>query len=217
MIPTLIGVADGHLHRHPVRAGRPGRAARGRDARASQSGEGGALHGAKPRHRRQADRGAEEALRLRQAAARALRRDARQLRAFDLGRSFLHNKDVWALIKEKLPVSISLGAVDLPARRTSSRFRSASRRRCARARASTRSTTLLVLIGYRDSRLRARRPADRAVRRRHASSTGSRCAASRRTTGRAVVAGAHRRLLLAPDAAAASACVDRQLRGRRRC
>lgn len=28
---------------------------------------------------------------------------------FDLGRSFLHNKEVWALIKEKLPVSISLG------------------------------------------------------------------------------------------------------------
>jgi microcin C transport system permease protein len=28
---------------------------------------------------------------------------------FDLGRSFLHNKDVWTLIKEKLPVSISLG------------------------------------------------------------------------------------------------------------
>ena len=28
---------------------------------------------------------------------------------FDLGRSFLHNKDVWQLIKEKLPVSISLG------------------------------------------------------------------------------------------------------------
>ena len=28
---------------------------------------------------------------------------------FDLGRSFMHNKDVWALIKEKLPVSISLG------------------------------------------------------------------------------------------------------------
>ena len=29
---------------------------------------------------------------------------------FDLGRSFLHNKPVWELIKEKLPVSISLGA-----------------------------------------------------------------------------------------------------------
>jgi hypothetical protein len=29
---------------------------------------------------------------------------------FDLGRSFLQNKDVWLLIKEKLPVSISLGA-----------------------------------------------------------------------------------------------------------
>ncbi len=28
---------------------------------------------------------------------------------FDLGRSFLQNKDVWTLIKEKLPVSISLG------------------------------------------------------------------------------------------------------------
>ncbi|ODV13956.1 MAG: microcin ABC transporter permease [Rubrivivax sp. SCN 70-15] len=28
---------------------------------------------------------------------------------FDLGRSFLQNKTVWALIKEKLPVSISLG------------------------------------------------------------------------------------------------------------
>jgi microcin C transport system permease protein len=28
---------------------------------------------------------------------------------FDLGRSFLQNKDVWSLIKEKLPVSVSLG------------------------------------------------------------------------------------------------------------
>ena len=28
---------------------------------------------------------------------------------FDLGRSFLQNKDVWTLIKDKLPVSISLG------------------------------------------------------------------------------------------------------------
>ena len=28
---------------------------------------------------------------------------------FDLGRSFLQNKQVWELIKEKLPVSISLG------------------------------------------------------------------------------------------------------------
>ena len=29
--------------------------------------------------------------------------------SFDLGRSFMHNKGVWELIKEKLPVSISLG------------------------------------------------------------------------------------------------------------
>jgi microcin C transport system permease protein len=28
---------------------------------------------------------------------------------FDLGRSFMHNKEVWQLIKEKLPVSVSLG------------------------------------------------------------------------------------------------------------
>jgi len=28
---------------------------------------------------------------------------------FDLGKSFYHHKDVWALVKEKLPVSISLG------------------------------------------------------------------------------------------------------------
>ena len=33
----------------------------------------------------------------------------RSFARFDLGRSFLHNKDVWTLIKEKLPVSISLG------------------------------------------------------------------------------------------------------------
>jgi microcin C transport system permease protein len=32
-----------------------------------------------------------------------------QFARFDLGRSFFHNKDVWELIKEKLPVSISLG------------------------------------------------------------------------------------------------------------
>ena len=29
--------------------------------------------------------------------------------SFELGRSFMANKDVWSLIKEKLPVSISLG------------------------------------------------------------------------------------------------------------
>jgi microcin C transport system permease protein len=33
----------------------------------------------------------------------------KQFAQFDLGKSFFHNKDVWSLIKEKLPVSISLG------------------------------------------------------------------------------------------------------------
>jgi microcin C transport system permease protein len=66
---------------------------------------------------------------------------------FDLGRSFMFNKDVWALIKEKLPVSISLGLwtflisylVSIPlgvakAVREGSRFDIA--------------TTMVVLLGY---------------------------------------------------------------------
>src|SRR5216117_1601776 len=32
-----------------------------------------------------------------------------QFARFDLGTSFFHNKDVWQLVKEKLPVSITLG------------------------------------------------------------------------------------------------------------
>src|SRR3990167_5562712 len=32
-----------------------------------------------------------------------------QFARFDLGKSFFQNKDVWQLVKEKLPVSISLG------------------------------------------------------------------------------------------------------------
>ena len=66
---------------------------------------------------------------------------------FDLGTSFMHNKDVWTLIKEKLPVSMSLGlwtflvsyGVSVPlgiakAVREGTRFDTA--------------TTLLVLLGY---------------------------------------------------------------------
>ncbi len=70
-----------------------------------------------------------------------------QYARFDLGRSFFQNKDVWQLIREKLPVSISLGlwtffisyliAVPLgvaKAVRAGSRFDLA--------------TTLVVLVGY---------------------------------------------------------------------
>jgi microcin C transport system permease protein len=70
-----------------------------------------------------------------------------QFARFDLGRSYLHNQDVWSLIKQKLPVSISLGLwtflisylVSVPlgvakAVREGSRFDIA--------------TTLVVLVGY---------------------------------------------------------------------
>ncbi|OJU91308.1 MAG: microcin ABC transporter permease [Burkholderiales bacterium 66-5] len=70
-----------------------------------------------------------------------------QFARFDLGRSFFQNKDVWQLIQEKMPVSISLGlwtffisylvAVPLgvaKAVRAGSRFDLA--------------TTILILIGY---------------------------------------------------------------------
>jgi microcin C transport system permease protein len=70
-----------------------------------------------------------------------------QFARFDLGRSFYQNKDVWQLVKEKLPVSISLGlwtfflsylvAVPLgvaKAVRAGSRF--------------DLLTTLVVLVGY---------------------------------------------------------------------
>ncbi|MFO1414865.1 MAG: ABC transporter permease subunit [Burkholderiales bacterium] len=71
----------------------------------------------------------------------------KQFAQFDLGKSFLRNKDVWTLIKEKLPVSISLGMwtflisylVSIPlgiakAVREGSRFDAA--------------TTIAVLTGY---------------------------------------------------------------------
>ena len=70
-----------------------------------------------------------------------------QFARFDLGRSFFQNKDVWQLIKEKMPVSISLGLwtffisylISVPlgvakAVRAGSRF--------------DLVTTLLVLVGY---------------------------------------------------------------------
>ena len=70
-----------------------------------------------------------------------------QFARFDLGRSFFQNKDVWTLVKEKLPVSISLGLwtffisylISVPlgvakAVRAGSRFDFV--------------TTLIVLVGY---------------------------------------------------------------------
>src|SRR5258708_8806616 len=59
-----------------------------------------------------------------------------QFARFDLGKSFFHNKDVWQLMKEKLPVSISLGLWTFLLVYLSP-CRSGSRRRCAPARRST--------------------------------------------------------------------------------
>ena len=50
-----------------------------------------------------------EAVRLRQAGLRALLPDAVELPAFDFGKSYFRDVSVLQLIKEKLPVSISLG------------------------------------------------------------------------------------------------------------
>ncbi len=71
----------------------------------------------------------------------------KQIATFDLGRSFYYSKDVWQLIREKLPVSISLGLwtfflsylISVPlgiakAVRAGSRFDT--------------MTSLLVLVGY---------------------------------------------------------------------
>jgi microcin C transport system permease protein len=70
-----------------------------------------------------------------------------QFARFDLGKSFFQNKDVWALILEKLPVSISLGCGP-----SSSATCMAVPLGVAKAvRAGTRFdlvTTLLVLVGY---------------------------------------------------------------------
>ena len=58
-----------------------------------------------------------------------------QFARFDLGRSFIHNKSVWELIKEKLPVSISLGMWTFAkAVRAGTPFDTA--------------TTFLILLGY---------------------------------------------------------------------
>ena len=66
---------------------------------------------------------------------------------FDLGRSFMQNKDVWTLIKDKLPVSISLGLwsflisylISIPMG-VSKAVRDGS--------AYDSATTLLVLVGF---------------------------------------------------------------------
>ncbi len=70
-----------------------------------------------------------------------------QFARLDLGRSFFQNKDVWTLVKEKLPVSISLGLWTF----FISYFISVPLGVAKAVRAGSRFdlvTTLLVLVGY---------------------------------------------------------------------
>ena len=109
-------------------------------------------------------------------------------------------------------MSISLGAVDLPAlvpdldaaRRREGGARGLALRRADHAGRAGR---------LRDSGLRARRVPDRAVRRRQLLRAVPAARPDLGQLGRAALAGAHRRLLLASDPAA-DLPRDRQLRGR---
>ena len=120
--------------------------------------------------------------------------------AFDFGSSFYRDRRVIDLIVEKLPVSISLGLwtdaarlprVD-PARHRQGRARRLDVRRLDQRRRHRR---------LRDPQLPVRHPADRPVRRAAASSTGSAPRPRLRPLAGALLAGPHRRLLLAHHAA----------------
>ena len=169
------------------------------EARAAQAGsERGALQGG-ARCRREADRGAEEALRLRQAGARALCRDARQLRALR-SRPQLHAQQGRLAAHQGEAAGVDLArAVDLP--RLVPDIDSARRREGGARGLALRCADHAGRAGrLRDPGLRAGRAADRAVRRRHVLRLVPAARPHLGQLGRAVVAGAHRRLLLAPHA-----------------
>ena len=153
MIPTLFGIL---LVTFAVMQFVPGGPVeqmvaqlQGRDA--GGSGEGPAARGSDYRGRQGVDAARVEEIRKlygfdKPAHERFLQMLGRFAR-FDLGKSFFHSKDVWPLIVEKLPVSISLGlwtfffvyAISLPlgiakAVRAGTRFDTV--------------TTLIVLMGY---------------------------------------------------------------------
>ena len=109
MIPTLLGVLTVTFIVIQFVPGGPVEQLMAECA-ARQRREGGGYKRTRATVDAQADRGTEEALRLRQAGARcATSRCSASFARFDLGRASCSNKDVWKLIKEKLPVSISLG------------------------------------------------------------------------------------------------------------
>ncbi len=167
MLPTLLGVL---LVTFVVTQFVPGGPVEQYLAEA-KAGAGGAAEGGRHRatagHRAWTPSGSS---RSRSCTASTSRRIERfwqmlgQFARFDLGHSFFQNKDVWQLVHEKLPVSISLGlwtffisyliAVPLGVAKA--------------VRAGTRFdlvTTLLVLVGYAIPGLRAGRGAAGGLRR----------------------------------------------------
>ena len=149
MLPDAVRRAADDLRGDAVRAGRAGGAVH----RRSRGARGG---GARRRRRRYRGGQGVDPKKIEQIKAlygfdkpphERFWKMLGQFARFDLGRSFFQNKDVWQLIKEKLPVSISLGlwtffisyliAVPLgvaKAVRAGSRFDFV--------------TTLVVLVGY---------------------------------------------------------------------
>ncbi len=177
MLPTLLGVLTVTFVLVQMRPGRTGRAGHFADPRAP-----GAIW-TRPRTRSQADRGHQEALRLRQATARALPRDGRQLRALRVRHQLPGQQGCLGADQgeaaglrqpRRLVISCLLSALD-----SAGRGQGGARRLPVRCAVVARRARRLCASG-----LRARRVPHRALLRRNVSSTGSRCAASPPTTGR---------------------------------
>jgi microcin C transport system permease protein len=103
-----------------------------------------------------------------------------QFARFDLGQSFFHHKDVWELVKEKLPVSISLGLWTF----FLSYLISVPLGIAKAVRAGTRFdtvTSLVVLVGYAIPGFVLGWPCWWCLA---GSCSGSPCAGSRRATGK---------------------------------
>jgi len=115
MIPTLLGVLTITFAVIQFVPGGPVEqmVAQLKSGAAGGGGESAASGGAGYRGRQGVDRAQVEEIKVLYGFDKPAHERFVQMLAsfarFDLGKSFYHHKDVWALVKEKLPVSISLG------------------------------------------------------------------------------------------------------------